>query len=183
MATTGQTTGPALQALLKDAALAGDWTLDTSRSAIRLRSRSMWGLAPVKGVFREASGKGTVAPDGKVSGTLTVAAGSIDTKNSKRDAHLRSADFFNSATYPDITFQVDGIRPSRQGVTVSGTLTVRDRTRPLSFEAAVSAFDAGEVWLDAKAQVNRADFGLTWNQMAMASMHNTITVHAVFSRS
>src|SRR5262249_32149705 len=152
MATTGQTTGPALQALLKDATLAGDWTPDNSRSPITLRSRSMWGPGPAQGAFPAGRGKGAAAPDGKATAPRTAAAGSIDTKTSERDTHLRSADFFNSATYPDITFQVDGIRPSRQGVTVSGTLTVRDRTRPLSFEAAVSAFDAGEVWLDAKAQ-------------------------------
>ena len=90
----------------------------------------MWGLAPVKGVFRQASGQGTVSPAGDVSGTITVGAASIDTKNKKRDTHLRSADFFDSDTYPDITFTVDQARPSGQGVTVSGSLTVRDLTRP-----------------------------------------------------
>jgi polyisoprenoid-binding protein YceI len=142
----------------------------------------MWGLAPVKGVFRQVRGEGTVTASGGVSGTLVVGASSIDTKNSKRDTHLRSVDFFDSANHPGITFAVSGIRPSGQGVTVSGTLTVRDRTRPLSFEAKASTFDSGEVWLDAEVQVNRADFGLTWNQMGMASMNNTITVHAVFTR-
>jgi polyisoprenoid-binding protein YceI len=175
-------TGQEPQALLNSAALAGNWTLDPSRSTIGLRSKSMWGLAPVKGVFRQVSGKGTVTASGEVSGTLTVGAASIDTKNSKRDTHLRSADFFDSASHPDITFAVNGIRPSGPGVTVSGTLTVRDRTTPLSFDAKTTTFDSGEVWLDAEVQVNRADFGLTWNQMGMASMNNTITVHAVFTR-
>jgi polyisoprenoid-binding protein YceI len=183
MAAPAQATGSAVQALLADAALAGNWTLDPSRSTVGLRSRSMWGLAPVKGVFRTISGKGAVSPDGQVSGIITVAAGSIDTKNSKRDTHLRSADFFNSAINPDIIFTVDQIQPSAHGVTVSGTLTVRGRTRPLSLEATVSTPGADEVWLDAAVQVNRADFGLTWNQMGMASMTNTITVHAVFTKA
>jgi polyisoprenoid-binding protein YceI len=52
MAPSGQTNAPALQALLQDAALTGNWTLDASRSTVRLQSKSMWGLAPVKGVFR-----------------------------------------------------------------------------------------------------------------------------------
>jgi polyisoprenoid-binding protein YceI len=65
---------------------------------------------------------------------------------------------------------------------VTGTLTVRDRTRPVSFDAAVSTVDVGEVWLDAELEVNRCDFGLRWNQLGMASMNNTITVHAVFTR-
>ena len=183
MAQAGPVTADALQTMLKEAALAGSWTLDASRSAIGLRSRSMWGLAPVKGAFREVSGTGTVSPDGQVTGTITVAAASVDTKIAKRDTHLRSADFFDSDTHPHITFRVDRITPASQGVTVTGALTVRDRTRPVTFDAKVSTFDAGEVWLDAEVQVNRADFGLTWNQLGMASMRNTITIHAVFTRS
>jgi len=111
-----------------------------------------------------------------------VAAGSIDTKNKKRDEHLRSADFFDADNHPGITVSVDGITLSGTGAQVTGTLAVRDRTRPVSFDAKVSAVDAAEVWLDAEVQVNRADFGLTWNQMGMASMDNTITVHAVLTR-
>ena len=182
MAPAGQVTESALQAMLEDAAFTGSWTLDASRSAIGLRSRSMWGLAPVKGTFREVTGSGTVAADGQVSGTVTVTAASVDTKIAKRDTHLRSADFFDTGNHPHITFSVDGITPSRQGVTVTGALTVRDRTRPVTFDATVSAADRDEVWLDAEVQVNRADFGLTWSPMRMASMRNTITVHAVFSR-
>jgi hypothetical protein len=110
----------------------------------------MWGLAPVNGVFRETSGNGTVSPDGEVSGTVTVAAASIDTKHSRRDTHLRSDDFFDSANHPDIKFTADGIRPSGQGVVVTGALTVRDRIRPLSFDAAASFQGDGEIWLDAE---------------------------------
>jgi polyisoprenoid-binding protein YceI len=171
-----------LHTLVKDASLVGDWALDVSRSTIGLRSKSMWGLVSVKGAFREFSGKGAVSPDGEVTGTITVASASVDTKNAKRDTHLRSDDFFSSDAYRDITFTVDGVRPSGDGVTVSGTLKVRDRTKPLSFRATASVADDGEVSLDAQVPVNRADFGLTWNQMNMASMENTITIHAVFTR-
>ena len=59
---------------------------------------------------------------------------------------------------------------------------VHGRTRPVSFNAQVSRFDDDEVHLDGELLVNRADFGLTWNQMGMASMSNTITVNAVFTR-
>jgi polyisoprenoid-binding protein YceI len=182
MAPSEQMTASALQAMLKDATLTGSWTLDASRSTIGLRSKSMWGLAPVKGVFRQVSGKGSVSPAGEVSGAITVAAASVDTKNKKRDTHLRSADFFDSDTHPQITFRVDRITPSSSGVTVTGALTVRDRTRPVSFDARASVVE-GEVWLDAEVQVDRSDFGLTWNQMGMASMKNTLTVHAVFTRN
>ena len=163
MAPAGQVTGSDLRAMLTDGALAGSWTLDASRSSISLRSKSVWGLAPVKGSFREIAGTGTVSPDGQVSGTITVAAASVDTKNAKRDAHLRSAEFFDADAHPRIT--------------------VRDLTRPLTFGATVSTPNTGEIWLDAEIQVNRADYGMTWSPMHMASMDNTITIHAVFTHS
>ena len=110
-----------------------------------------------------------------------MAAASIDTKITRRDRHLRSADFFDSGNYPDITFTADGVRPSGQGVAVTGALTVRDRTRPLSFNAAATVQGDGEIWLDAEVRINRADFGLTWNLMGMVSLNNTLTIHAVFT--
>jgi len=180
MAPAGQVTASALQAMLRDAA--GTWTLDPARSAVGLRSRSVWGLAPVKGTFGEVAGTGTVTPEGQVSGTLTVAAASVDTKIAKRDAHLRSAEFFDAERHPHIAFRVDRITPSDRGVTVTGALTVRDRTRPLTFDATVSA-SGGEVQLDAEVEVNRADYGMTWSPMRMASMRNTITIHAAFTRA
>jgi polyisoprenoid-binding protein YceI len=77
---------------------------------------------------------------------------------------------------------VDGIRPSGRGAAVTGALTVRDRTRPLSFDATASVQGDGEIWLDAEVHINRAGFGLTWNQMGMASMNNTLAIHTVFTR-
>jgi polyisoprenoid-binding protein YceI len=177
-----QITPTALQELLRDGKLAGSWTLDAARSVIGLKSKSMWGMVSVKGVFREVTGSGTVSAAGDVAGTITVAAGSIDTKVKKRDEHLRSADFFDVANTPDITFAVEQVTPSGAGVAVTGALTVRDRTRPVSFVAQVSGNDGTEVELDGEIQVNRADFGLTWNQLGMTSMNNTITVHAVFTK-
>jgi polyisoprenoid-binding protein YceI len=182
MTPSGQPTAPALQALLAGAALAGDWTLDGGKSTIGLRSKSIWGLAPVKGVFGQVAGHGTVSPAGQVSGTITVDAGSIETKNATRDKHLRSADFFQADKFPHITFSVDRLQPSSEGVTVIGQLTVRGQTRPVTFPARVSVVGSGEVRLDAEVRVNRADFGLTWNQWGMVSMKNTITVHAVFGQ-
>jgi polyisoprenoid-binding protein YceI len=182
MAPSEQITAPALQELLNEAALAGEWILDSSRSTVSLKSRSMWGLAPVNGVFRQVTGKGTVSPTGEVSGAITVVAASIDTKNSRRDKHLRSADFFDSDNHPDITFTVEGIRPSGQGVTVTGTLRVGDRARPVTFDGTAALNGDGEVWLDAEVHINRADFGLTWNKLGVASMSNTLTIHAVFTK-
>jgi len=180
--TSERTTTTALEALLREQALIGGWVLDPHNSTIRLHNKSMWGLVPVNGEFRDVSGHGTVSADGEVSGTIRVAAASIDTRNPKRDAHLRSADFFDSANNPDIIFNADGIRPSGQGVAVTGVLTVRDRTRPLNFEAAATVRDKGEIWLDAQVHVTQAEFGLTWNLLGTVGRTNTLTIHAVFTR-
>lgn len=179
----GQPPGPALLALLKEGTLAGDWVLDPRRSSVRLKSRSVWGLVPVNGVFREVSGSGTVSPEGEVSGTITVAAGSVNTGNARRDRHLRSADFFDTENHADITFTVDGVRPARQAVTFLGALTVRGRTKPMTFEGTAAARGDTEVWLDAVVHVNQIDFGLTWNWLGTVGRDNVVTVRAVFTRA
>ena len=181
MTPQGQPTTSELQALAGDGTLTGSWILDPARSQVRLESRHTWGLLPVRGVFGQVAGNGTVTAAGQVAGTLTIAAGSIDTKNKMRDKDLRSAKLFDIASHPDITYTVDGIQPADGGARVTGSLTVRGRIRPLPFDAKVSAA-AGEVRLDAEVPVNRADFDLTYSPLRMASLNNTITVHAVFTR-
>ena len=183
MTTPTRQTPDALRARLADGSLVGHWTLDSTQSKAALRSKSMWGLSSVKGVFREVEGHGTISPTGEVTGDITLRTGALDTKNSARDTHLRSADFFLSEKYPAITFSVGTIVPADQGVTISGTLTVRDVSRPLSFPATVALAGDDELVLDAIAQVDRSEFGLAWNRMGMVSMNNVITVHAVFNRS
>jgi polyisoprenoid-binding protein YceI len=181
MATPEQLTPAALQALLREGKLAGSWTLDPARTEVLLETRHTWGLRPLHGAFRRVSGNGTVTAAGDATGIITVNAESIDTKNPQRDKHLRSGDFFDIAIHPDITFAADGVSPDGDSVRVTGTLTIRDRTRPASFDAKVSVAD-GEVQLDGKIQINRRDFGMTWNFIGIAAMDNTIAVHAVFTR-
>jgi len=181
MAPSAQTS-ESLRAKLGDGSLAGHWTLDPTRSSATLRSKSMWGLAPVKGTFRKLEGTGTISPAGEASGSIALAADSLDTKMKKRDVHLRSADFFHSEKHPHITFTVDKVVPADGGVTVSGALAVRDRSRQITFPAAVELAGDGDIVLDATVQVDRSEFGLTWNQLGMASMKNTIGIHAVFTR-
>jgi polyisoprenoid-binding protein YceI len=176
-----QLTASALQALIQDGTLTGSWTLDPARSQVLLETRHTWGLLPLHGVFRQVTGNGTVTAAGQVTGTVTVAASSIDTKNKMRDKDLRSAKVFDVANHPDITYTVDDMQPASGGARVTGSLTAGGRTRPVSFDAKVSATEE-EVRLDAEVPVNRADFGLTYSPLRMAPMNNTIVVHAVFTR-
>jgi polyisoprenoid-binding protein YceI len=182
MESSEQLTSPAVDALLEDGKLAGSWTLDPARSWVHLKTRHTWGLLPLTGVFGQVAGSGAVSAAGDVSGVLTVGAASLDTKNKKRDQHLRSGDFFDAANHPDFTFAADDAKPTDEGVRVTGRLTVRDRTLPVSFDAKVRDVSDAEVTLDAEVPVDRTDFGMTWNMMGIAPVKNTIVVHAVFTR-
>jgi polyisoprenoid-binding protein YceI len=175
--------GTTLHTQLADGSLAGTWTLDPARSTVTLKSKSMWGLAPVKGTFTQVEGSGIVSATGEVSGQITVAAGSLDTKNARRDKHLRSKDFFLAEEYPSITFAVAKLTPAGDGLTVEGTLTVRDRSNPVTLAATAAPAADGAIALDATVEVDRSHYGLTWNQLGMSSMHNTITIHALFTRA
>ena len=172
-----------MQALLADGKLAGGWTLDGARSSVRLRSKSVWGLAKVNGVFGQVTGAAVISAAGEATGTITVAAASIDTGVKKRDDHLRSADFFDAAKYADITFSAASVTLSGDNATVAGTLTVRDQTRPVTISGAVSANGTDEISLDAELPVNRSQYGLSFNQLGMMSMDNIIAIHAVFARA
>jgi polyisoprenoid-binding protein YceI len=160
MSLTGRLTASSLRAALSEGEFAGSWTLEPARSEVRLSSRAMWGLAPVKGVFRQVTGGGTVSPSGEVTGMITVAAGSVDTRNRKRDDHLRSSDFFDVANYPDLTFTVGSVEASDVGAKVTGAFTVRGQTRPVTLDAKLTGGDGGELLLDGEIHVNRAEFGL-----------------------
>jgi polyisoprenoid-binding protein YceI len=183
MTSSAPTADSTLQTRLADGSLAGQWTLDPARSTVALQSKSVWGLVPVKGTFGEVSGEVTITPTGEASGTISIGAASVDTKMKKRDDHLRSSDFFETDAYPHITFTASEVSLGDDGATVTGTLQVKDRTKPLAFPAAVSASGDDTFELDAEVGIDRSEFGLTWSQLRMASMKNTITIHAVFARS
>jgi len=175
-------TGETLRARLADGSLAGTWVLDPARSAVTLRSKSMWGLVAVKGSFGQVSGTAVISAAGEASGSIAVGSASIDTKNKKRDAHLRSAEFFDSDTHPDIVFTAQQVTLTGEGAMVTGSLRVRDQDRPLTFPARIETPGEDAVALDAEVVIDRSDFGLTWNQMGMTLMKNTLTIHAVFAR-
>ena len=174
-----------IQALLADGKLAGAWTLDGARSSVGLSSKSMWNMVKVKGRFTQVTGAAAISAAGEAAGTITVAAASVDTGVKKRDDHLRSADFFDAAKYPDISASVTSVTLSGDGedAAFSGTLTVRDQTRPVTVSGKVSAPGADEITLDAEVPVNRGDYGMSFNQLNMMSMDNIITIHAVFTRA
>ena len=174
-----------LQALLADGKLAGAWTLDGAKSSVGLNSKSMWNLVKVKGRFAQVTGAAAISAAGQATGTITVAAASVDTGVKKRDDHLRSADFFDAGKYPDISVGITAVALADDGesATFSGTLTVRDQTRPVTINGKLSAQGTDQIRLDAELPVNRRDYGMSFNQLGMMSLDNILTIHAVFTRA
>ncbi|WP_394278139.1 YceI family protein [Microbacterium sp.] len=147
---------------------AGTWVLDASHSEVGFVVRHMM-ISKVRGHFniKEAT---LTAPENPLEATLTatVDAASLDTKDEGRDNHLRSADFFDVENYPTITFVSTGIRLEGGDFLVDGDLTIKDVTKPVTFDVDFGGFGT-DPWgnykagATAKTVINREDFGLTWN--------------------
>ena len=161
----------------------GLWSLHPARSSVTFRHPKFWGLVTVKGTFTKIGGEGEVLPDGTASGTLTISAASIDTRNAKRDEHLRSADFFDTARHGSIVFTANRVIQAEDGTAdVTGELTIIGVTRPLTFTARTSDTSADAVTLTAEVIIDRGDFGITWDMLGVAKGAATITVVAHFTR-
>jgi polyisoprenoid-binding protein YceI len=172
---------PTPPASLADAA--GAWQLDPIGTTIELRTKAMWGLAKVRGRFKAVEGSAVVGEDATVSGTIVFDAKSIDTKNKKRDTHLRSGDFFEVDKYPTFTYVATGATPTDDGkLKVTGSLTIRDQSRPLELLATATQPAPGRATLSAEAEIDRRQWGMTWAKMG-AGVINQVVVVAQFNRS
>jgi polyisoprenoid-binding protein YceI len=161
----------------------GSWQLDPAGSSVAIQHKTIWGLATVRGTFAGVSGSGEIRPDGTASGRLEIDAASINTKNAKRDTHLRSADFFNVEAHPQIVAEIGPV--ARQGdasAAVAGTLTVAGVSRPLSLTAKITEASPDAITMQAAAEFDRADFGMTWNQLGMVKGNAAVSVTARFTR-
>jgi len=148
------------------------WQIDSAHSAAQFAVRHMM-VSTVRGQFNKLSG--VVNWDGKTFATasveIAIEAASIDTRESKRDDHLRSADFFDVEKFPTITFKSTRIEPAGEGrLRMTGDLTLRGVTRPVVFDVAgptPAIKDTGgnsRVGATATATINRKEFGLVWNR-------------------
>ncbi|APF33816.1 polyisoprenoid-binding protein [Microbacterium sp. AISO3] len=147
---------------------AGTWVLDASHSEVGFSVRHMM-ISKVRGTFAVAEAT-IVAPENPLELTLDakVDVASINTKDEGRDNHLRSADFFDVEKYPNITFVSTGVRQQGGDFLVDGDLTIKDVTKPVTFEVEFGGFGT-DPWgnykagATAKTVINREEFGLTWN--------------------
>ena len=158
----------------------GTWTLDPSKTTVRFRTR-VFRVLPVKGTVRALSGDAQITAEGDAKGTLVIDAGSFDTKNKKRDEHLRSADFFEVSAYPTITFDADNVQSIGAGcLEVRGLLTVHGRSERVNLKAEVTGGDSS-VRVATEFEIDRSLFGLNWAKLG-ASLKNRVSIHAHFDR-
>jgi polyisoprenoid-binding protein YceI len=144
------------------------WNLDVTHSQVEFAVKHMM-ISTVRGRFAAISGSGETDASGALSSvTLEADVKSIDTNQTQRDEHLRSADFFDIANYPTIKFASTKIEQSGEEITVTGNLTIKDVTKPVTLKGEFSA-PITDPWGNARAalgvvgKINRKDFNLGWN--------------------
>ena len=146
------------------------WKIDPTHSHLEFAVRHMM-VATVKGRFAEVDG--TIALDqgnpALSSVEATIPVGSIDTKQPDRDAHLRSADFFDAENHPYLTFRSTRVEPKGEDeFTLYGDLTIRGVTREVALEGEFlgtnkSPYGFTVAGFSARTKINRKDYGLNWN--------------------
>ncbi|WP_320775306.1 YceI family protein [Streptomyces sp. CRN 30] len=152
------------------AALTGDYTLDPAHTTIGFVARHAM-VTNVKGQFRDFSG--TLHLDGsdpaKSTAALDVTMQSIDTGNADRDGHLKSADFFKTDEFPQMTFRSTSVESAGgDDYRVTGDLTILGTTKQITIGlefngAAKDPFGNDRVGFEGTAQIKRSEWGLTWN--------------------
>lgn len=151
------------------------WEVDLAHSSLEFAVRHML-VSTVKGTFLAFSVDAEIDDKDMAQSraTVTVNVDSIDTREPKRDAHLRSADFFDAERFPTMTYVVKSLDKVSFGrYRIIGDLTIKEITRELALEAELSGplvdpFGALRLGLSAEGRVNRHDYGLDWNLVTEA---------------
>ncbi|WP_024877926.1 YceI family protein [Saccharomonospora piscinae] len=149
--------------------LTGTWTIDAVHSNVSFIVRHL-GVTKVRGRFTELEGTLTTADnvlDSSVTAMMT--ASSVDTTNSQRDEHVRSADFLDVDNHPTLTFRSTGVRTDGEDYLIDGELTLRGVTKAVTLTAELGGFGDGMtegskvIGVSARTEIRRADFGIGAN--------------------
>ena len=162
-----------LAALLTLPALAqaATWKIDPNHSSVRFQVRHMF--AKVQGNFTQFSGSIEYDPANPTASKVEakIVAASINTNTQRRDDDLRSPDFFDVATYPDLSFTSTKVDTAAGGLKVTGDLTMHGVTKPVVLDVEILGMGphpmipGGQVaGFSARGKINRQDFGIKWNK-------------------
>jgi polyisoprenoid-binding protein YceI len=150
--------------------LTGTWTIDPTHTLVEFSGKHMM-FTTVKGRFRDVQGKLVLdaADHARSSVEVEIQAGSIDSGVEQRDGHLRSADFLDTETHPTIGFKSRRVESAgADRARVHGDLTIRGTTRPVELDVRYEGLGTNPwgkevVGFSATTEINRKEFGLTWN--------------------
>jgi polyisoprenoid-binding protein YceI len=147
------------------------YTIDSAHSAAHFSVRHMM-ISNVRGDFTKVSGTLLLDPDNPANSTVEahIDAASINTREAQRDAHLKSADFFEVEKYPEMVFRSKSVTAAEDGeLQVVGDLTIHGVTREVTLTVEGPTPEAKDPWgnqrigATATTRINRKDFGLAWN--------------------
>ncbi|HEY2053375.1 MAG TPA: YceI family protein [Solirubrobacterales bacterium] len=174
----------------------GTWRVDPAHSKVGFAVKHM-GVATVRGEFGEFEGSLEIGDDlASSKATGTVKTGSVDTNQDARDEHLRSADFFEIETYPEITFasttieKVDG-----ETVKITGDLTMHGETHPVELAAELGGVETGpegekRTGLEVTGTISRKEWGMKFdaalgsgNAVVSDKVKLTLDIAAVLAES
>ena len=148
----------------------GRWAIDPSHSSIQFVARHMM-ISKVRGQFREFFGTIHIDDVPEQSWVeATINADSIDTGDADRDAHLRAADFLDVDRFTEIRYRSTGVHAVADKWEVTGDLTLRDVTRPVTLVVefcgvATDPRNSLRAGFLGTTEINREDFSVTWNQV------------------
>ncbi|MCB0281921.1 MAG: polyisoprenoid-binding protein [Calditrichae bacterium] len=156
--------------LAAGSAFASNWTIDKSHSKVGFEVDHMI-ITTVDGNFGDYDVKLTFDPNdlSTFSVEAVVKISSVNTENEKRDEHLRSADFFDAASFPEMVFKSNQLVKNGDSYIAKGTLTIRGVTKevnlPFSIKGPVKdPWGNTRIGVDAGAEINRQDFGVKWSK-------------------
>lgn len=172
------------------------WNIDPAHSAVEFKVRHMM-ISHVKGTVRGLKGVLTLDESHPARSSVKVSAeiGTLSTGDEQRDGHLKSADFFDAAQFPEINFESSAVKKTGEGeYQVTGNLTVHGVTKPVTFAVEGPTAPGKDPWgnlrvgVTATAKINRKDFGLTWNSAletggVLVGEEVALTIDAQFIKS
>ncbi|MBX3134304.1 MAG: YceI family protein [Gemmatimonadaceae bacterium] len=145
------------------------WNLDASHTNLDFAVKHM-AISTVRGSFNVFSATGETNDAGMPTKlSMKIDAASVSTNNEQRDGHLKSADFFDVANHPTITFVATKIAGTPAELTITGDLTIRGVTKSVVLTGELSG-EAKDPWgqprrsLEVSGKIKRSEWGLTWNQ-------------------
>jgi polyisoprenoid-binding protein YceI len=166
---------PAVAALVlasPSLAFAAEFVIDSAHSAANFSVKHMM-VSNVRGAFSKVTGTANIDEKDITKSTVeaVIDATTVNTNEPKRDEHLRSADFFDTAKYPTITFKSTKVEKAGQNLKVTGDLTLHGVTKPVVLDVEGFTTEAKDPWGNTKrggtatTKINRKDFGLGWNSV------------------